>query len=286
MLTTISKGQSSIPVYRRATEEPKKPLTAANPFAADEFTVFEDNDNDEKHDFASLDVIEESPYRGYHKRRLSMLSPEHGPTLKISPSADRIIMGTGSDKENETPKKKCKRRVLASIDVGLPGKDKIPSAAKSERVTTARPSSSLGLPQSASRHGLLDSDSRAKKVRSAEIDSTSSFKRLSYLGKAPKSSRKDTDVSANDDPFFDAQSSIDKRNSHLTDSQYDPSDVHAAGSPEDLEWVPPVKKHLSLTADSDALLHSSEVLSIMTHDENPTDSVTADVLSMMNHEDE
>ena len=228
-----------------------------------------------QHDFASLDAIEESPYHGYHTRRLSALSPEHGPTLKISPSADRIIMGTGSDKENETPKQKCKRRVLATIDVG---------SSSRKCVTKARPSSSLGLPESASRHGLLDSEARAKKVKSAEIDP--SFKRLSYLDKVPKSSRKDTDASANDDPFFDAQSSIDKRISHLTDSQYDPSNVDAARSSQDLEWVPPVKKHLSLTADSDALLHPSEVQSIITQEENPTDSVTADILSMMNHDDE
>lgn len=186
-------------------------------------------------------------------------------------------MGTGSDKENETPKRKCKRRVLATIDVGSSSKDKIPSADKSKRVITARPSSSLGLPESASRHGLLDRETRAKKVKSAEIDSTS--KRLSHLG------HKDTDASASDDPFFDAQSSMDKRISRLTDSQYDPSEVNNTSCQEP-EWVPPVKKHLSLTADSDALLQSSEVLSIMTHEENPTDSVTADILSMMNHDDE
>ena len=243
--------------------------------------MFEDNDGN----IGSLDAIEESPYRGYHTRRLSMLSPEHGPTLKISPSADRIIMGTGSDKENETPKKcKGKRRPLAIIDVGSSSKDKIPSAAKSKR-SIIRPSSSLGLPQSTSRRGLLDSATRAKKVRSAEIDSTLSFKRLSHLGKVAKSSRKSTDASASDDPFFDAQSSIDKRISPLTDSQYDPSEDNAIRSRQDLDWVPPVKKHLSLTANSDALLHSSEVLSIMTHEENPTDSVTADILSILNHDD-
>ena len=52
------------------------------------------------------------------------------------------------------------------------------------------------------------------------------------------------------------------------------------------EWVGPVQKHLSLTADSDALLIPSEVQSMMTHEENPTESVTADILSMMKHDDE
>lgn len=300
----IASRKSSIPVFRNISsnvtrletkpnnkEAAKSDATEANTLIQDQFAVFEDNeeDNEEKHPFAALDAIEESPYRGYHTRRLSMLSPVHGPTLKISPSADRIIMGTGSDKENETPKKKPKdkRRVLATLDMGSSSKEKMPGAAKSNRVTQPRPSSSLGLPQSASGRTLMDSETRAKKVRSADHDSTPGLKRLSHLSnKAPKSIRKNTDASTNDDPFFDAQSSIDKRISRLAASERGSTGVANAVTVQDLEWVPPVKKHLSLTADSDALLNPSEVQSIMTHEENPTDSVTADILSMMNHEDE
>ena len=296
----VAPRKSSIPVSRHMAsivprmetkpntkEAEKLDATGPNTFIQGQFAVFEDNE--EKHPFAALDAIEESPYRGYHTRRLSLLSPEHGPTLKISPSADRIIMGTGSDKENETPQNKFKdkRRVLASLDMGLSNKEKVSSATKSKRVTQPRPSSSLGLPLSASRRTLMDSETRAKKVKSADLDSTPGFKRLSHLSSnAPKSIRKNTDASMNDDPFFDAQSSIDKRISRLTASERGSYGVGNAVTSQELEWVPPVKKHLSLTADSDALLNPSEVQSIMTHEENPTDSVNADMLSVMNHEDE
>lgn len=296
----IAPRKSSIPVFRQAisnlvtkadnkliSEESKSSdATDAAASAHDQFAIFEDNK--ESHPITSLDAIQESPHQGYHVRRLSVLSPEIGPTLKISPSADRIIMGTGSDKENDEPKKKSKdkRRALAPLDVRSSSTEKESTTTKTKCSTQKRPSSSQGLLQSTTRRGVIDSEIRAKKVRSAEIGSSPSQKRFSHLStKTPKTSRKDIDTS-NNDPFFDAQSSIDKRISRLSAPENRSVPHENAGAPAEAEWVAPVQKHLSLTADSDALLNPCDVQSMMTHEENPTDSVTADILSMLSHEDE
>ena len=289
----IAPRKSSIPVFRHTvsdvvtqadkeiTSDENKPSDVTNIANSthDQFLIFEDSK--ESQPFASLDAIEESPHQGYHVRRLSVLSPEHGPTLKISPSADRIIMGTGSDKENDEPKKKSKekRRVLTPIEIG--SKDKPSTQARTSRPTQRRPSSSHGLLQSTSRRGTVDSESRAKKARSAEIGSSPTLQRFSQLStKTQKPSRKNTDTSI-DDPFYDAQS----RSSRLSAPEHrlaQPDDTVAVEEPE---WVAPIHKHLGLTADSDAMLNPSDVQSMMTHDENTINSVTADILSLISHED-
>ena len=42
-------------------------------------------------------VFEESPQHTYPFKRLSVAAPKYGPTLKISPSAERYIMGNEED---------------------------------------------------------------------------------------------------------------------------------------------------------------------------------------------
>ena len=255
-------------------------ITDATASAHDGFTIFEDSI--ESLPIAPLDAIEESPNQGYHVRRLSVISPELGPTLKISPSADRIIMGTGSDKENDEPKK-CKTKSRVSVpDVGSSTKDRLANLAKTKHPKQTRPLSSHALLQSTSRRGTVDSEARSKKVRSAEITPSPSVSTLS--GSAPKTSR-NTDTS-HDDPFFDAQSSIDKRITRLGAQNHRINSSANITAVEDHAWVTPVQDHLSLTADSDAMLHPSDVQSMLAHEENPTDSVTAEILSMMNQEDE
>ena len=289
----IAPRKSSIPVLSHTVfndvthtdklalgESKSSDITDATASAHDDFTIFEDSI--ESFPTASLDAIEESPNQGYHVRRLSVISPELGPTLKISPSADRIIMGTGSDKENDEPKKSKNKPRVSAPDVGSSTKDRLANFAKTKHPKQTRPLSSHGLLQSTSRRGTVDSEARSKKVRSAEITPSPSVSTLS--GRAPKTSR-NTDTSK-DDPFFDAQSSIDKRLTLLGAPDHR---IHASANvaaSEEPAWVAPVQDHLSLTANSDAVLHPSDVQSMLTHDENPTDSVTADVLSMMNHEDE
>ena len=299
MAPEIAPRKSSIPVFRHTvsdivtqadqkiiSEETKSSELTSNASSShDQFLIFEDSK--ESQPFASLDAIEESPRQGYHVRRLSVMSPEHGPTLKISPSADRIIMGTGSDKENDEPKKKSKsnRRALTPLEIGSSSKDKQSTTARSNRPLQGRPSSSHGLLQSTSRRGTVDSESRAKKARSAEIGSSPTLTRFSQLSTTTqKPSRKNTETSI-DDPFYDAQSSIEKRSSRLSAPDHRLAQHEGTAAIKEPEWVAPVQKHLGLTADSDAMLNPSDVQSMMTHDENAIDSVTADILSMISHDD-
>ena len=295
----IAPRKSSIPVFshtvsnvvthadKKLTSEESKSLgiTDSTASAHDEFAIFEDKI--EPRPIASLDAIEESPRQGYHVRRLSVLSPELGPTLKISPSADRIIMGTGSDKENDESKKnKNKSRTLAPPSEGSSSKDKLANFAKNKNPKQTRPLSSHGLLQSTSRRGTVDSEARSKKVRSAEITPSPSLRFSSTLSsKTPKSSRKNTDTSS-EDPFFDAQSSIDERISRLGVTDYVTNSSGNATAFEEPAWVAPIQDHLNLTANSDAMLHPSDVQSVLAHEENPTDLVMADVHSMMNQDDE
>ena len=53
----------------------------------------------ETYNMPVLQAIEESPKQDYHIKRLSVISPEYGPTLKISSSADRLIMGFRSGED-------------------------------------------------------------------------------------------------------------------------------------------------------------------------------------------
>ena len=293
----IAPRKSSIPVFSHTVsnvvthadkkltlrESKSSDTSDATTSAHDQFSIFEDG-IDNNH-LASLDAIEESPHQGYHVRRLSVHSPELGPILKISPSADRIIMGTGSDKENDRSKKsKSKPRVLAP-DVGSSSKDRLANLTKTKHPKQKRPTSSHGLLQSTSRRGTVDSEARSKKVRSAEVTPSPSLKYSSTLSvRAPKTSRKNTDTS-NEDPFFDAQSSIDKRITRLAAPDHRITSSAHVAAVEQPAWVAPVQDHLSSTADSDAMLHPSDVQSMLTHEENPTDSVTADTLSLMNQEE-
>lgn len=101
-----------------------------------------------------LEAIEESPQHAYKLKRLSTASPEFGPTLKISPSAERFIMGPETKKgKNPLNKKKSKELDLTML----------------KEYQNDRPSSSQGLSRLASRVGLIDTEGREKKVKSADL---------------------------------------------------------------------------------------------------------------------
>ena len=232
--------------------------------SAQDFGIFEDSNN--THEPSTLGAIEESPRTGYHLKRLSVTSPQHGPTLKISPSADRLIMGTGSEKENGPVNEKKKGRGIDRVlaqNLRSSTKIRAPLRSIAKPEVHPRPSSSQGLPLSASRPKLLDSDAREKKVKSADIGACLSLDHLVRLSgkETPQSSRKTASASTNDDPFFDAQSSLDKRTSRVT---VDESEARV--QPDNGSWVGPVLNHLGQTADGDALLLPADVQSVLTHE--------------------
>ena len=263
----LEQRRSSIPVFRHTISNPimdandgnvlqSKDFTSSQPKGSrDEFSVYEDKSA--RH-LTDLQAIKESPRQNYEIKRLSMTSPEHGPILRISPSADRLIMGTASDKENQPILSKHTSkdsRRAAVISGPKDAKDKESRA--SLKTCRQRPSSSQGLPLSASRRSLVDAVTREKKVRSTDI----SFLQPKAHGKKhttiaiPSISRKSTRSSHADDPFFDAADcladSVDGVNVTDTNDTYARTGVHKKFV-EDEPWISPTLSRESPTALSDA----------------------------------
>ncbi|KAI9820108.1 MAG: hypothetical protein M1832_003815 [Thelocarpon impressellum] len=125
---------------------------------------------------------------GDRLKRLSKISPENGPTLKISKSAERVIMGDSQlDKENSTPHKGPKKgkdlhRAVVTNELRKASKEVVPRAVLRK---TSRPRSAGSQYELRARAGI-SSEERAKKVKSAEIAT------MKLIG-------------ADADPFVDAQ---------------------------------------------------------------------------------
>lgn len=158
---------------------------------------------------SSLHAIQESPRQGYQIKRLSIISPENGPTLKISPSADRLIMGDEPGIENQLS---LKARNMN--DQHTPHVRFIPEDTASDgRLTVVlksqleRSASSHDSRQSESRTGLLASGPGDRRVKSAELNYSLSTDHLGAKSVMPNvSTRKCHEKSIGDDPFLDIKS--------------------------------------------------------------------------------
>ncbi len=121
-----------------------------------------------------LEAIEESPQRAYQIKRLSMNSPDYGPTLKISPSAERFIMGSKPMKGDRSVREKpSKESEGAKTRDGLKSRKSSISSISSAEKLPERPSTSQGLTRLGSRIGLIDPAGREKKVKSADVSLSS-----------------------------------------------------------------------------------------------------------------
>ncbi|MCJ1462421.1 hypothetical protein MMC07_001022 [Pseudocyphellaria aurata] len=195
---------------------------------------------------STLQVIEESPRQGYHVKRLSVASPENGPILKIFPDAERLIMGADTDKENGS-----KTGVLKGQDINdsfrkshlgrnTSGTESITDSKK----RLERPYSSQGLPQSASRFGLISKESREKKTRSAELSYSFSTDRSNQQSAKPKIPlfRKSTDICVADDPFFDAHSTLQQDQTTMTNPAAiysQPTNIEEIVTTGEASWITP-----------------------------------------------
>ena len=154
-----------------------------------------------------LEAIEESPQHTYQFKRLSVAAPKYGPTLKISSSAERYIMGNEEDRLlNKNQSKELDDR----------SKSKPASSATPFSTTKdiERPSSSPGLPRLSSRVGLIDPKVRERKAKSVDLGQVSPYRARTNSFQStsdprcqnPESSTKVTKASADvsNDPFFDA----------------------------------------------------------------------------------
>ena len=177
-ITANGRRQSSIPIYRAQTSQGAR--TARDGKTTSDSTdstlsVFEDA-------VSTLGTIQGSPNLEYQTKRLSMTSPNYGPVLRISRSAEDIIMGTGSDKENVVPG----------------GKEKIAGGGHTlVAINHTHPSSTKHLERS-----LKARDSKVRSMDAEPIFSSSSRDRVS--------SRSVSFVKAGplDDPFVDQPTTV------------------------------------------------------------------------------
>lgn len=158
---------------------------------------------------SSLHAIQESPRQGYQIKRLSIVSPENGPTLKISPSADRLIMGVEPGIENQLSRKarnmngqRTPHGRITSEDSASGGRSTIVLKSQLERSASGH-----DFRQSVSRIDLLASGPGDRRVKSAELNYSLSTHHLgaqSVMSNA--STPKCLEKPITDDPFLDIQS--------------------------------------------------------------------------------
>lgn len=159
---------------------------------------------------SSLRPIQESPRQGYQIKRLSIVSPENGPTLKIFPSADRLIMGVEPGTENQLS---CNTLRMNDhrIPLGRATSEGSASGGGSKLVLESRlqrPASNHDLRQSLSRIALLTSGLDDRRVKSTELNrslSTDHLRPQSVMSNASTIARKYHGKSTTDDPFLEIQ---------------------------------------------------------------------------------
>ena len=187
-----------------------------------------------------LEAIEESPQHAYQLKRLSTASPEFGPTLKISPSAERFIMGPDTKKEKNLLNSK---------------KSKEFDRTTNKNDQQDRPSSSQGLSRLSSRVGLLDTKVREKKVKSADLGKMSPAIDHPLKGShklTPRLNHESTDVSYKgssnrtslNEPFFDARSQLQASPEKGSE---DPSQEPNAAEEE--SQIPPLAEGTGVSSD-------------------------------------
>ncbi|KAL9122016.1 MAG: hypothetical protein Q9187_001430 [Circinaria calcarea] len=154
-----------------------------------------------------------STAHAYTIKRLSMTSPEYGPTLRVSSSAERVIMGEDdTDKENHPKvranKSRDLRRQVAVNELHKSTQDTVDLDAK-KRLSRSFSSQSLshcilptGLP--------ADKHVQEEAARGTDKDYFLPTDHLQHHSGLSRSyvSRTNTNSCGNDDPFFDARSYI------------------------------------------------------------------------------
>lgn len=238
-----------------------------------------------------LQVIEESPRQDYHIKRLSVISPEYGPTLRISPSADRLIMGSRSDKDKRSSISKMLNSEhrgfgIRNLQEKMNGAETMVNLKKPRQ----RPASSQGLPQFVSTPDFVNQELREKKVKSVELtNSPTNHIHEDSAKLKPLTIRRSTEVSVIDDPFFDAQSTNDQdqSNHHDQSNHQDQSnettsnilDTMPAGDEETLtideeSWISPIHYKKKGASNGSICLNTSNSTPKILQDPNSKDSDT------------
>ena len=200
------------------------------------------------HEPSVLEAIEESPQHTYQFKRLSVAAPKYGPTLKISPSAERYIMG--NEEGGLLNKKQGKE-----LDDRFTSK---PASSATSVPTTKdieRPSSSPGLPRLSSRVGLIDPKVRERRAKSVDLGQVSPYRARTNSVPSDRDSRREnpelsakasTDVT--NDPFFDAPegplSGVEDGN--VTSK----AEEQSGNTIDEAAWISPLEKKTSRSSNS------------------------------------
>ena len=180
-------------------------------------------------DAQGLPSIDESPRNLYKIKRLSTKSPEHGPTLTISPSADRYIMGYCSDSDKENLPLSKEGAMEPKTSNGPTQITKRISSVTKKRLE--RPNSSNGRPSP--RGSMLDPKEREKKVKSVDLGTASKSLEIVPPKTLSKNPSVITNASSMTGPFFDASEDP------LGDSDITPK--ASMSIPQD-QWISPLAK--------------------------------------------
>ena len=169
--------------------------------------------------------IKKEPAEVMTEKRLSMKSPDHGPTLKIYRSAEKVIMGEGHKTDNSQGTKKRNsadlRRLVAT-----------------KELRKARSASTGTLLESVATNDLVDSELYRKEGK--EVDGKNCTLPTNYYQPHSDGSTKNLSISDTsklpeiDDPFFDAKAvatkANDDSNSAEKNQQYS-DDFHPVTTP-------------------------------------------------------
>ena len=156
-------------------------------------------------------------------KRLSATSPDLGPVLRISSSAEKIIMGHDHNKENLSTNNPFRRkasdlrRSTVTKELHKAAQNGMSRVTDGRRPMTSQGLSKISAPQTSTQIDLRDREARLKKAKSAEMSSTVPAKEPLQI---PVSHRMSTTphlstqcqafpLPSGDDPFFDARSHQD-----------------------------------------------------------------------------
>ncbi|MCJ1391856.1 hypothetical protein MMC18_004723 [Xylographa bjoerkii] len=149
--------------------------------------------------------------RAYSMKRLSRVAPTHGPTLWISHSADRLIMGEEeSDKENISSQVTKNKDLCRAVTRKEFRKSREGAALRSHTISELnRPLTSQGLVHSDSECELNSGETRRKRAQSIDMDYSLRDLHLQQDIILNAVSTRSTVTSIGEDPFFDARSHLE-----------------------------------------------------------------------------
>lgn len=235
-------------------EDEPKPANEEQPFHAHASEQYDAN--------PVLESIKESPKSTFRSKRLSTNNSstfEHGPTLKISSSANRIIMGTGeSSKEKPLTKKKSKDLFRAAVTNEHRNVAKGRTISFGQSKITNRPLSSQGFPENRPRRDSQDNAHKVKKVKSADLSVICSTpeQKLEPVVHQVEGVEENVDAPTLEGPFSNAE---EKRQSHSNGvCEKEASEVGAAEGTNVTPAISPVKN--SATPSSDVIPVTPEFL--------------------------